>query len=253
MGIEASGAVSLSDLQSEFGGSHPISFSEYYKNASPSYITGNSENSSIPNSGTSISTSNFRGSAKAYTVTYEIIGAGGAGGYGLNGGYSSTVAQSGTSSTLSGSGITTVTASGGAGGVNANRSPDPAKSPDGAASVYGAGGVSGNNKNSEPPNVGGHAPTTSYGAGGGAAGGDRSSTFDSSGGAGSPGNAGTYLTGTTNYLVPGATISVSIGSKGLGSGGNARGGNGANGYARLQVGNNVQEFTSGGTYTVPSQ
>ena len=249
MGISASGAVSFSTLQSEFGGSNPISLSEYYLDGS--FVTPN--NTGVPNSGASIAAGTFRGSSKAYTVTYQVIGAGGAGGYGLGGGYSSTVAQSGTSSSLSGSGITTVTASGGVGGVNANRSPDPTKSPDGEASVYGAGGVSGNNKQSEPPNVGGHAPSSSYGAGGGAAGGDRSSTFDSSGGAGSPGSAGTYLTGTTNYLVPGSTLSVGIGSKGLGSGGSARGGNGANGYARLQVGNNVQVFTSGGTYTVPSQ
>lgn len=249
MGIPASGAVSFSALQAEFGGSNPISLSEYYLDGS--FVTPN--NTGVPNSGASIATGTFRGSSKAYAVTYQVIGAGGAGGYGRNDGYSSTVAQSGTASTLTGSGITTVTAAGGAGGIDANLSPNTVKSPDGEASVYGAGGVSGNNKQSEPPNVGGHAPATSYGAGGGAAGGDRSSTFDHSGGAGSPGSAGTYLTGTTNYLVPGATISVSIGSKGLGSGGNARGGNGADGYARLQVGNNVQEFTSGGTYTVPSQ
>ena len=248
MALPSSGLIRLSQIQTEFGGSNPIGLSEYYRGGAN--VTAN--NTSVPTSG-SITLSNFRGSAKAYAVSYQIIGAGGAGGYGLSNGYSSTVAQSGTSSSLSGSGIATVTASGGDGGGNANQSPDPVKSPDGEASVYGAGGVSGNNKQSEPPNVGGHAPSSSYGAGGGAAGGDRSSTFDSSGGAGSPGSAGTYLTGTTNYLVPGATLSVSIGSKGLGSGGNARGGNGADGYVRLQVGTNVQEFTSGGTYTVPSQ
>ena len=43
MTLQTSGAISLSQIQSEFGGSNPISMSEYYRNGSnvPSTITGN--------------------------------------------------------------------------------------------------------------------------------------------------------------------------------------------------------------------
>lgn len=42
MPLQSSGAISLSQVQSEFGGSNPISMSEYYRNGSyvPSTVTG---------------------------------------------------------------------------------------------------------------------------------------------------------------------------------------------------------------------
>lgn len=58
MALQTSGAISLSDIQSEFGGSNPISISEYYGAAS-----------GVPTSGT-ISLSNFYGkSAVQYSLT----------------------------------------------------------------------------------------------------------------------------------------------------------------------------------------
>ena len=72
MAIQSSGAISLSDLQTEFGGSNPISLSEYYQNASPDLVTEN--NTNVPNTGNSIDLSDFYGATLAQTVTYEIIG-----------------------------------------------------------------------------------------------------------------------------------------------------------------------------------
>ena len=66
MTLQSSGAISFSQIQSEFGGSSPISISEYYRNGS--YVQGTYSfkggsyaiNTSIPTSGT-ISLSNFYG------------------------------------------------------------------------------------------------------------------------------------------------------------------------------------------------
>ena len=77
MALQSSGAISLSDLQTEFGGSNPISLSEYYQNASPDLVTAN--NTNVPNTGNSIDLSDFYGATLAQTVTYEIIGGGGEG------------------------------------------------------------------------------------------------------------------------------------------------------------------------------
>ena len=65
MTIQASGAISFSDLQTEFGGSNPISLNEYYVGGSnvPSGIGGFNPNS-IPSSGT-ISMSQFYDSSNA--------------------------------------------------------------------------------------------------------------------------------------------------------------------------------------------
>lgn len=65
MTIAASGAISFSDLQTEFGGSNPISLNEYYVGGSnvPSGIGGFNPNS-IPSSGT-ISMSQFYDSSNA--------------------------------------------------------------------------------------------------------------------------------------------------------------------------------------------
>ena len=56
MPLPSTGAISLSDIQSEFGGNNPISLSEYYKNGT--YV--GSSQSNIPSSG-AISFSNFHG------------------------------------------------------------------------------------------------------------------------------------------------------------------------------------------------
>jgi hypothetical protein len=64
MAIQSSGAISLSDIQTEFGGSNPISISEYYRGGT--YVTPN--NTSVPTSGT-ISLSNFYGATKQFSFT----------------------------------------------------------------------------------------------------------------------------------------------------------------------------------------
>jgi hypothetical protein len=73
MPIGSSGALSLSDIQTEFGGSNPISLSEYYAGGSnvPSGISG--DNGAIPSSG-AIDISDFYGSAKSVDIALTISG-----------------------------------------------------------------------------------------------------------------------------------------------------------------------------------
>ena len=81
MAIKDSGSpLSLSEIQAEFGGSNPISLSEYYQNADPDLVSAN--NTTVPNSGSAIDVSYFYSTLKALSVTYEAIGAGGGGGAG---------------------------------------------------------------------------------------------------------------------------------------------------------------------------
>lgn len=60
MALQSSGAISLSDLQTEFGGSNPISLSEYYRGGA--YVPDTPTNSGVPTSG-AISLSDFYGAA----------------------------------------------------------------------------------------------------------------------------------------------------------------------------------------------
>ena len=71
MAIPSSGAVSLSDIQTEFGGSNPISMSEYYAGGSnvPPGTTGDS--GAIPTSG-EISIGDFYGSSNRVAITLTI-------------------------------------------------------------------------------------------------------------------------------------------------------------------------------------
>lgn len=62
MTITASGYVSLSNIQTEFGGTNPIWMSEYYTNNASGYTTGIS---GLPASGTTINLSHFYGKSKA--------------------------------------------------------------------------------------------------------------------------------------------------------------------------------------------
>ena len=64
MAIQASGAVSLSNIQTEFGGSNPISMSEYYR--SGTYIPSGA--TSVPTSG-AIDISDFYGASNSYAFT----------------------------------------------------------------------------------------------------------------------------------------------------------------------------------------
>ena len=62
MTLQSSGAISLANVQSEFGSSNPIGINEYYRGGSN--VPNSSANSSIPTSGT-ISLSNFYGGVAA--------------------------------------------------------------------------------------------------------------------------------------------------------------------------------------------
>lgn len=245
MAIQSTGAISFSDLQSEFGGTHPISASEYYLGAGAVTIN----NTGVPGSGR-LDLSDFYGSQRALSVIYEIIGAGGTGGGGdSDGGGNGVYGASGGSSSLSANnaGLTlSITSAGGAGGLNGGISR--LQNHDGQASHYGRGGYGGNNNSAGSP-----PPSTSYGAGGGGGGGDAPGTFDSSGNAGIGGFAAVREAGTS-LLAPGTDITVVIGQNGGNNSYGYDGARGADGYARLQVGNTVNEYTSPGTYTftVPS-
>jgi len=244
MALSSTGTIKFSQIQGEHGGANPISMSEYYRGGS--YVSTN--NTTVGTSGR-LHMSNFRGTVRAVYVTYEIIGGGGSGGFGVDDGGSSGRGNSGGSSSLSGSGgglSISVTAAGGLGGRNGYQSRlDPHN---GQASHYGAGGVGGGNSSG-----GGDAPASHYGSGGGGGGGDSPDWNDHSGNAGEGGRAGTRYTGTV-LLVPGTSVAVSIGGGGARKYGGFYGGAGAGGYARITKGNNVSTYSSPGsyTYTVPS-
>lgn len=61
MALQASGAISLGDIQTEFGGSNPISISEYY-----------GEDTGIPASGT-ISFSDFYGTSSIVNPAFDSV------------------------------------------------------------------------------------------------------------------------------------------------------------------------------------
>lgn len=239
MVLQASGTITIQDIEGEFGGTSPTSLSEYYRGGP--YTTSN--NSNVPTSG-AISFSDFYGAQNTIAMTYEIIGGGGEGGGGYTG---DGPGAAGTSSFFSGTGFTPVSSGGGAGGTqpgpfDGTFTPGEA----GKASAYGPGGAGGANSDTNNQTPGFSAPSTSYGAGGGGGG---SFTFAAQNGGGG-GRAAVRRTGSVN-VTPGTTISVTIGSGGNSIGG---GGNGAGGYARFTVGGQTFTYTSPGNYsfTVPS-
>lgn len=73
MALQTSGAISLDNIQTEFGGSNPISLSEYY--AGGSYVPSGSSGTygSVPTSGT-ISFQQFYGTTKAITQVFNYTG-----------------------------------------------------------------------------------------------------------------------------------------------------------------------------------
>lgn len=75
----APASISLGQIQTEFGGSNPISLSEYYKGGS--FVSTGDTAPNVPTSG-QISMSNFRGAIKYNgppTVEYLVVAGGGAG------------------------------------------------------------------------------------------------------------------------------------------------------------------------------
>ena len=66
MALQSSGLIRLSQIQTEFGGSDPISLTEYYRNGS--YVTSN--NTSVPTTG-AIDMTNFYGAIKQFTYVFS--------------------------------------------------------------------------------------------------------------------------------------------------------------------------------------
>lgn len=65
MTLPASGAISLLDIQNEFGGANPISLNEYYRGGAN--VPNTTTNAGIPTSG-AISVDNFHGTSAAVLV-----------------------------------------------------------------------------------------------------------------------------------------------------------------------------------------
>ena len=236
MALAASGALALSEISTEFGGTAELALSAYYRGAGRVPAVG-SPNLGIPTSG-ALSFSAFRSSARTTIVDYEMIGGGGGGGHGVGDGTSSGRAGSGGATNITVTGRLAVSAAGGLGGLNGRA---PRSGNDGAGTVYGPGGIGGS------VNVAGSAaPSSSYGAGGGGGGGDNPSTYDSSGAGGFGGAAGARRTGmiTAEY---GDKVNVTIGARGLGALAGYRGGDGAAGFAQLTWDGKSTVFTSSGS------
>ena len=74
MPVVASGPISFSDIQTEFGGANPIGIDEYYQNANLSYTSGVA---GIPNAGAIISIDMFYSKSKPAppsSVEYMLSG-----------------------------------------------------------------------------------------------------------------------------------------------------------------------------------
>lgn len=73
MTIQSSGALALTEIQTEFGGINPVSMSEYYRGGS--YVANDSSNTNIPGSG-AIAFSNFYGTSKPSGISQSLISVG---------------------------------------------------------------------------------------------------------------------------------------------------------------------------------
>jgi len=103
MALQSSGQITLQDIQDEFGGSHPIEFSEYYGSGG------------APGSG-ELELADFYGLANAYNIEYLSIAGGGGGGSSVNaggGGAGGRLTASGLS--ITGGTVFTITVGGGGG------------------------------------------------------------------------------------------------------------------------------------------
>ena len=246
MTLQTTGAISLNDINVEANGN---------SGATASINDANIRDLIDKASGATNSFNEYYGASSTVTFTYELIGGGGGGGYGLEDGAGSGRGGSGGNSSISASGMTTVTSSGALGGRNGviGQAVDRAGVAErgGDASHYGAGGQGFGNGGGENTNAGfGDAPSNHYGAGGGGGGGDQGDGYDGDGNAGEGGQAASRKTGTVT-VESGVTITVTIGAKGAGSvGGNYYGGDGAKGFAKITIDGTATNFTSSGTLTV---
>lgn len=246
MAITSNAAITMSALRTEYkDGTGPVSMSELNRGGG-NFPLGGTRNTAVPTTDNNLAFSKYRNTSKTVSVTYEIIGAGGTGGFGVNDGgeeYRGTYGAAGGASTINNGSTTLVTAGGGAGGENCDL-PRGSAGQNGYSSHYGAGGAGGARQAS------GQSPAAnSYGAGGGGGGGDNGSTYDSGGCAGDGGSAGTRKTGsfTVNYDTQ---ITLTIGTKGSTNTTGFDGASGANGYGKLTWDAKTYTRTSTGTGTI---
>jgi hypothetical protein len=239
MTIPATGAISMSQIRNEHGGSPsgPISLGDYFRYYG--YVGNDPWNYGVPWR-YSISMGELRGSTKSVTVYYGIIGGGGAGGIGSR-----------NSKTNAGNGAAgessyfvayndredfplewlTQESPGGAGGTGVTETYETKAGRAGEDSIYGAGGAGGDNNEH-----GSDAPAASWGAGGGGGGGDSPAWDDKSGKAGHGGYAAELVEGYLS-VKKGSTIKLQVGAGAprndaitLGGDLNYEGGAGAGGY-----------------------
>lgn len=249
MAIPSSGPISLSTIQTEFGGpSSPISLGSYYKGGS--YVSNTDSAPSVPTSG-AISIGNFYGAAKVTIIDAIVIGGGGSGGCFTGGGAGGLVTF--TNYTLS-PGTYTITVGAGGAFPPANSSPDG----NGGTRVYFVAGISGNSGGTSSfgaiasGNGGGGGVNNSNGGSTGNASGPPGATTYSRGFSGRPGagsgsaNNGTYGGGSGVSITLGGLQSFTLGGGGSGSaywnvggstpGGNTPGGSGIGGVSGLVAG-----------------
>jgi hypothetical protein len=183
-----------------------------------------------------------------YTIT---VGDGGAG---VGGGSYSNTRNPGSNSSISGSGLTTITSAGGGGGSSGNIAGENGGSGGGGNGGYATGGGSGNTPSTSPSqgNNGGSAGGT-YGAGGGggaSATGSNGST--NVGGNGGNGTASSITGSSVTYAGGGGGGPSGNGTKGLGGtggGGNSIGAaNADNGTANLGGGGGGGDGSGSGYY-----
>ena len=234
--------IKFSALQIEYGGTDPISISEYYRGGArvPGVGAGTVGIPTGSGAGT-VKLSEYQGTTAYASVTYYAVAGGGAGGWGLEGGDGSGKAADGGATTIIISGTNVaITCTGGVGGGNGQGSRAGGRTAtDGEASGWPGAGGTGGNRN-QAGSAGG-----AYGGGGGAGGGDQESLFDRSGAAGIRGGAGQYKTATISYRY-GASLAISVGSgAGQNAGGNHAGGGGGAGRARLKWDANDVQFGLG--------
>ena len=211
MSLPGSGALSLSQIQTEFGGSNPVSLTEYYAGGA-NVPSGTGD---IPTSG-AISVTEFYGTSDIITVAWSITGggAGGTAGFvpgsyqsasGGNGGGAGGLATGTQGGFSKGDTISFVIGGGGAGG-----SGNGGSGSNGTGSSFTSGisrSVSGGSNNGGAQ--GSSQSSTNSGVqlnGGGGAGG-------SSGGSGGNGGSGGGASVTVGYP---ATVSTSNGTVGAG-------------------------------------
>ena len=247
MAIPSTGSVSMSTIQTEFGGSNPISLSEYYRgNTYENNVSGN--NTGVPQSGT-IKMSQFRGTNLARYIVWKLLGAGGGGGYGKQSGGGSGSAANGGDSTLIYS-STTFTAVGGAGGANGSiyytNTGSAGQNADTSQSYSENFGTSGG----ETPQDQNGAAGTGFAAGGSGGGGDLPDDYDESGNKGEGGGAGAEQSQSV-YLAVGASMVYDLGVGGAGGQSNQNGAAGLSGLVVINSnGSEVVRTGTDGTYTV---